>query len=237
MANVFTASPEVLDWEEGDESDADATPTSGTGVVDALDTYAYDGTYSLRAIITSGASGDFALGRKSITWPGGDVVFYRFFLYIEDLGTNGYDTGLCLGGLTRGDNVGSGIVDCTVHIDCAATDIEIRARDGAGNQVCALDTALNRDQWYEIEVKYDISGANAAVELWVDNVSQGTWAGSGVPGADPDRLVFGAGAYNFEATINGDVYIDNVQCGDARIGGAAANAMPMAADHFARRRN
>ena len=130
MADIFTNSPATLDWEEGNTTDADATATSGTGAVSASATYAQAGTYSFRAITTTGAAGDRALGRKSITWPGGDVVYYLFHLYVEVLGTNGYDTGVCLGGLTRGDSADSGTVDCTVHIDCAATDIEIRARDG-----------------------------------------------------------------------------------------------------------
>jgi len=222
MANIFTNAPAVLDFEEGDLSDYDALSTKGTGSNAASNARSHGGDWSHNAVITSGQTGDRALGRKSITWPGGDVVYFRFFLNIDDLGVATFTWGGVLAGLTVADNVSTSNCYCCMHVQCSTTQVVICARDGSTYLWTDLTAVLNRDQWYEIEVKYDLSGTNAAVEWWLDGESQGTWQGDGLPGDNPSRLLNGFGAYNWDSDVWGDVYHDDIQCENCRIGGEAA---------------
>ncbi|MBU1884973.1 glycosyltransferase family 2 protein, partial [bacterium] len=217
-ADIFTNAPSVLDFEENDLTDYDGTHTGGTGSNSSSSTQSVSwGTYSHHAVVTNGSTGDRAHGYKAVSWPANNVGYYQFYVYLDDLGVNGFNTGGYIGGFTTGSGYIGGVESCIVHIDCAATDIDVRARDSLGYQDTVLDTALNRDQWYQIQVKYDLSGANAAVELWIDGVSRGTWTGTGLPASTPTYLLTGFGAYNFAAAITGDVYIDDVRTEDVYI--------------------
>ena len=76
------------------------------------------------------------------------------------------------------------------------------------------------DTWYEIEIMYDLSGSNARAEMWVDGVWQGSWEGSGKPSGFPNKVRTGAINYCWGAQVWQDLYLDDIQCRDQKIGGS-----------------
>lgn len=217
MANIFTNSPATLDFEENDLTDADAAHTSGTGSVAASSTQA-KGTYSARCYTTSGASGDVAYVRKQTSWPAGDVAFVRWFVYVDSHGSPfvGADA-IVLGGLIQYQSLNNNRC-CVLRLEDDAS-LALYATDNGGESQYGSNHSINLDQWYEVELKYDISGTDMVAEMWIDGVSRASGTGSGVPTFNPANLCVGVGVANWNVNNYADVYVDDIQAEDARIGG------------------
>jgi hypothetical protein len=212
MANIFTNAPAVLDFEAGDLSDYDTTGASGTGVNTCVSSPVKYGSHAHEAKITSGASSDYAWGRKDVTWPAGKVGYVRCFMRIMTAGTyNGY--GLITAGIISGASWHAQLL-----LNPATLNVRLHARDSTGLLNTGLSFSVSLGVWYEIEIKYDISGSNAAAELFKDGMSLGTWTGTGVPVGIPDYIRGEVRSITAQATLYATVVYDHIEAADRRIG-------------------
>lgn len=232
MANIFTNSPALLDFEEGDLSDVDAIVTASTGSVSASSTQAYAGSYSCYTE-TDNFSPDFyavAWFGKLITWPTNNTAYARLFVYIEDKGAGEYGMIGPLFGFCRDyyDLVNYSWLRFMLRAD-GSLWVFVRTGDGyqEGNDNIDTGVDLSTGQWYEIEFLYDLSGTDAHAALWINGASSPAWdytaTGDGKPSNGADRLVCGIRNLHISQYEQwAKLYYDSVEAADARIGGGAA---------------
>jgi hypothetical protein len=100
----------------------------------------------------------------------------------------------------------------------ATLSLRFQARDSVNLVYTGLSFSISLSVWYEIEIKYDISGTNAVAELFKDGVSLGIWQGTGVPASTPEYIRTEARSAVADATNYATIAWDQIQAEDSRIG-------------------
>jgi len=242
MADITTNTYGTAGFEGNDYSEVDAeshAPSNAENEVSSSQAYA--GTYSHHCYTTTGASGQWCTVGSLITWPGGDIAYLRAYVYFDDAneGDGGYGDDMWLMGFCRGSYAITNQAWAAIRWNCAdhpnAAHSNTRhghlwLRDGDGYMEGDMDTTeigpFSNNTWHEVELMADFSGSNTRAVVWVDGNEEVDWTNTGgAPTNPPDRFSIG-GAYtaNWHADNYADVYWDNIQCEDARIGGAAGAA-------------
>ncbi|HUW21745.1 MAG TPA: LamG-like jellyroll fold domain-containing protein [Candidatus Bathyarchaeia archaeon] len=214
--SLFANSPSLLDFEECTLVDYDTTGTRYHGYNQASNTQAKSGSCSHHSWTTDGTDGDEAYGQKTITWPAGNHAYLRFSVYIDDTGPNSFSQGAILGGLYKSNGSPWTFV-AAVHQRCSDNLLRLMAYDGGAYRDTGITFDAAKDTWYDIEIMYDLSGTNARAEMWINNISRGAWEGSGKPNS-PNVIRAGALNYNWAVDVWQNLYLDDINCRDQKIG-------------------
>lgn len=246
MTNLLTGVTPPVIFAAGDlttNAYADVS-AAGTGANAASSAWYYVGGYSHQAAITSGANTDRAEGRLTVATAGNGKYYLRAYFQVAARGTyTDYDS-LCILQLRHtSDGINSAVNSlCALAMRADNSFIDVYATDSAGNHWTNFYTgALNLDTTYEIQVLYDVSGANVVVQAWLDGVAllrydtgTATWTGNGRAATyTPDRLNVGVASLAAAAASYATVRWDAIRVEDAQIASGepisgAATATPTA---------
>jgi len=225
MTTILTNAPtDIRDWEEGDLTDADASGANGDGAVAASNAQAYGGsTWSAHCEVDDTSAASYADTGHAITFPVADIAFARAFLYIVSLGTseeasNGKHVIFGFSNDADGLNVsGENNAMMMLNIKCSDGSLWVTYRDNVA-QGLQWDTGadLSTGQWYEIEIKFDVSGENLQMSVFVDGTEY-TKTGGASRTVSPLYLTAGAMARWVE-NAGKDLYWDSIEAADERIG-------------------
>lgn len=198
-------------FEEGDFSAWSITYTAGTGSNSVTTGSKQSGTYGYRSEGTTNTNWRYQAG-KNFTTPANNKSFARFYVYPVSISGSGV---LRIGGLYKENPVFNRIA--SIHYDNGSWFLNVRNLDTSETST-ALSAGLTVGAWNEVEVSYDASGANPVTTVWLNNTQVATYTDTSSGTLNqPDRVTIGGHETSWGVTA--DLYFDDVQVSDDRIGG------------------
>jgi hypothetical protein len=192
------------------------TTTTGASIARSA-TAKHNTTYGMLYTVTDAASCQ-GWASKTFTEISSGSVYARFYFYIPT-GTVSTSKTWSLFKLFDG-----------------ATDVFVvqAIADGAGAltlnayinnpwaQISTGTTAISRDAWHYIEVKYTIHATTGGGEVWFDGASKGSNALKDTSALKPDNIQIGQTGFGTISALNSTAYFDDVKVDTSAIGASAS---------------